>query len=352
MFDSMVSCYLQQWMQQLIADYTHLEALRISSDANRYLPLMPAGNLLSLRHVELALSNDLDRLEPFLIGLSFCSKLEALKITDTNVNLSSSKSDVPCFSIFGAASLRQIELLGVVPGIMVQLPSQCLLRLSASQHYSSHPWESYQNSIKDFISVLWLHQQSSEAWPAGLQDYSRLQYLQLTCTDVIELSLADMIHIPHVRMDITGMASLLLTRGAWQSLEVHSRRELFLTFSDVDAFVRGTQNFLFSGGSSLAFSKAAFAPIQDACKEQGKPCYECQYRDRLDDYNLVLRMSNREDMMHADEPRVPHPYYDAPDACHHVSDSSWSWIRVKNKHLVDADDFWPNNSVHNWAAGE
>jgi len=246
MFDSMVSCYLQQWMQQLLADYTHLEALRISSDANRYLPIMPAGNLLSLRHVELALSNDLDRLEPFLIGLSFCSKLEALKITDTNVNLSCSKSHVPCFSIFGAASLRQIELLGVVPGIMMQLPSQCLLRLSASQHYSSHPWESYQDGIKDFTSVLWLHQESSEAWPAGLQDYSRLQYLQLTCTDVIELSLADMSHIPHVRIDVTGMASLLLTRGAWQSLEVHCRRELFLTFSDVDAFVRETQHFLFS----------------------------------------------------------------------------------------------------------
>ncbi len=338
-------------MQQLLADYTHLEGLRISFNANRYLPIMPAGNLLSLRHVELALSDDSDQLEPFLIGLSFCSKLESLKITHTNVNLSGTMSHVPCFSIFGA-SLRQIELLGVVPGVVVQLPSQCLLRLSASQHNASHLWESYQDSIKDFTSVLWLHQESPEAWPAGLGNFPRLQYLQLTCTDVIELDLSDMSHIPHVRMDVTGMASLLLTGGAWQSLEVHSRRELFLTFSDVDAFVRGTQQFLFSGGSSLAFTKAALAPIKDACKGQGKPCFHRQYRNRLDDYNFVFRMSNRGDMMHAEKACVPHPYYDTPDACHLVSDSSWSWIRVKNKHLVDADDFWPKNSVHNWAAGE
>ena len=341
-------------MQQLLADFTHLEALRISSDANHYLPSMPAGNLLSLRHVELALSDDPDRLEPFLIGLSFCSKLESLKITDTNVNLSGSMSHVPCFSIFGPASLRQIELLGVVPGIMIRLPSQCLLRLSASQHSPSHLWESYQDSIKDFTSVLWLHQESSEAWPAGLQNFSRLQYLQLTCTQVIGLDLADISHIPHVRMDVTDLAILNLTGGAWQSLKVHSRHELFVTFSDVDAFVTGTQQFLFSGGRSLAQLKAAFAPIEDACKKQGVPYYQCQYRDRLDDYNFVVRMSNREDMMHAEEPCVPHPYHDAPDACHSHgdSDSSWSWIRVKNKHLVNADDFWPKNSVHNWAAGD
>ena len=92
--------------------------------------------------------------------------------------------------------------------------------------------------------------------------------------------LADLQHIPHVRITLASIEDLQLTAGSWQTLEILDLDELHITISDMDSFVRDTREFTFMSESLHGASHVVMEQVQDACLRQGKACYMSKHKNK------------------------------------------------------------------------
>ena len=166
-------------------------------------------------------------------------------------------------------------------------------------------WEEEWIGEQRNLAALWLvdwREGNQPGWPAGLELLSRLQYLQYKCDGSMDQDLALLKAIPHVDLRIGGTASLSLTDGVWQSLNVHAK-DLRIAFTDVDAFVRGTEKSIFHSTGAVHISQPICEAVRGSCSRQLKACYQCTYRRRSRGVPDI-RLCNCEDVMRMEPLRL------------------------------------------------
>ena len=114
---------------------------------------------------------------------------------------------------------------------------------------------------------------SFEEWLPVILRFSKLQGLEVSLKGNSGLDLADLRHIPHVKLVVYDSDELSLTAGSWESLEVMHLGELELAISDVDSFVRDTKSFTVMSESWYGEpSRLLRKEIRAACSRLGKTC--------------------------------------------------------------------------------
>ena len=342
---------LQQWKQALLWGSVNLEALMIQANAAPCPPVL--GCLPKLRYLELSLGSSEAWLGHFFVDVSFCSCLESLRILEPYLDFGLESSQLPEVQLSALPRLKRVELVGWFPEMEFYLPPDCELCVTVACGKMCS-WEEQWKIMQKHLTVLSLSDMGLQEWPAGVERLSRLQYFSLQCMDFLEQDLAVLKAIPHVRLHPYGMASLTLTDGSWQSLKVHGSNGLCITFTDVDAFVRGTERFLFVSTGDVGISQPMCASIRQACSRQFKGFFQCRYRYNYPDYPHTVRLSNSEDMMRL-EPSYSGrtvPSGGLHDGYAGTPADSPLWERLTVKHLVNQEDFWPKWDPHKWVFGE
>ena len=254
--------------------------------------------------------------------------------------------------------LKRVELTGWQPSEadFFSLPPHCELCVTVASKtlFEEEDWEAMQGHLT-VLSLSYIGHQSLQAWPEGFERLSRLQYFMFECRRSLNLDLAELKAIPHVDLYIGGRASLTLTDGAWQSLEVHGRRGLCINFADVDAFVRGTRRFsLTSSGGDILFSQPMCSSVREACSRQSKSCYQCGFVSEFRWRPYTVRVSNCKKMMQLE------PSWDgelAPSGGLHdgyagTHEDSPLWRDLLVRFLACKEHFWPSWAPHAWVFGK
>ena len=331
---------IQQWTQALLWGLDNLEALTIPADTAPCSPVL--GCLPKLRFLELMLWWPGAWLEQFCIDLSFCSCLESLELGQLDLVEGSWK----LFEVqLGALpNLKHVELTGCFPGTEFHLPPECKLCVTVACHKDC-PWKEEWRAMQRHLTVLVLNDLGVQEWPAGLEQLSRLQYLRLKCSTLLGQDIAVLKAIPHVAVFIEGFADLTLSDGAWQSHEVHGTRTLRIKFSDVDAFVRGTEHFLFVSDGQICQSMCAV--IRAACSRQSKSCYQtrCRATIRLSNWEVVICSK------HSVLGQIT-PSGGLHDVSAGTPETSAPWECARNNSLVSEGQFWPTWNPHKWVFGK
>ena len=117
---------------------------------------------------------------------------------------------------------------------------------------------------------------------------SGLQLLELQCTGLHHQDLAALQRIPHVCLGFTEYTTLLLTSGSWRSLVIRGKAGFNVDFSDVDAFVRGTERFLFKCPSQEA--GGLYRILRAACVRQRVACHKCEHSPPSHEEHTILSM--------------------------------------------------------------
>ena len=245
---------VQQWTHALLRAAISLEALKITATSAPCSPVL--GFPPNLKYVELRLQEPQECLGSFFVDLRFCSCLESFKITQyDHLTYETDPQKLPEVQQDCLPNLKRVELMGWLPGTEFTLPPHCKLRVEV-ECGASLPWKEQWRAMQGYLTMLLLDESGLKGWPAGLERLSQLMYLELRCTGFRGDDLAVLKAIPHVDLFLDGVASLILSNGTWQSLKVESSHALCVTFADADAFVRGTERFLFaSTGNTKDFSQ-------------------------------------------------------------------------------------------------
>ena len=274
--------YFQRWMSALLLASTRLTSLSLRTDGA---PGPPVLGFLTLQHLDLTVGSDGPWLSAVIADLSFCSHLQTLKVAQMDLyhdHENHPPMRLPNLLLQDVASLKSLELTGFYPTEEFTLPAGCVLRLSVIVE-ECHQWRQVQ-SLGCHISMLYLVDFELQAWPAGLEEMSALQNLELYCTSMQEQDLAALQHIPHVFLQFLEYSTLLLTdvtsSGSLQSLKVSGKVGFNVRFSDIDAFVKGTQ-FIFKSAGQEA--ESMYRALRAACTRQGVGCYECEHTERDED---------------------------------------------------------------------
>ena len=271
--------YFQRWMSVLLLGSTYLSSLSLNSDG---IPWPSVLSLLTLQHLELTIDSDGPWLSALTADLSFCSHLQTLKIRQKYLSYEDSyypPMSLPNLLLHDLASLKSLELIGLYPRYQFTLPAGCLLRLIVVVK-NCLQWDRVQK-LGCHVSMLTLVFWTLQAWPAGLQRLSALRYLELYCMSMQDQDLAALQNIPHVFLEFIEYSTLVFTNAksnrSLQSLRICGVAGFNVTFSDVDAFVKGTQ-FIFKSGSRER--KDMYIALRAACTRQGVACYECEHTER------------------------------------------------------------------------
>lgn len=239
---------LRQWKQVLLWGARNLEALMMTANAAPCPPVL--GCLPQLKYLELTLQQTEAWLGCFFVDLSFCYCLESLKITHSEeVDHDVECSMLPQVQLNSLPRLKRVELMGWYPEAEFSLPQDCELCVNVT--FGQCVWGERWDAVQEHLTVLSLSYvavRNLQTWRDGFDRLSRLQCFIFECAGSLTLDLAELKAIPHVELYVGGTARLSLTDGAWQNLEVNGRHGLRITFTDADAFVRGTQRFLLLSG--------------------------------------------------------------------------------------------------------
>ncbi len=265
---------VQQWMQALLWGLDSLEALTMCTDTAPCPPVL--GCIPKLRYLELKLWQPGAWLEHFFVDLSFCSCLESLKLGQPALDSGYDIWKLPEVQLSALPNLKRVELTNCFPNTDFHLPPDCELCVSV-KYDKECPWEEVWTGMQGHLAVLTLIDFWLPKWPVGLEQFSQLQYFQMECTTFLGQDLAVLKAIPHISLAVDGMADFSLTDGAWQSFGVHGMGGLKLDITDVDAFVRGTQRFLFISSDNLELSQQLLTLIRAACSRQFESCYQCKH---------------------------------------------------------------------------
>ena len=306
--------YLQHWMSALLLGATKLTSLSVATDC---VPWTPVLGLLSIRHLELTMNEIKPWTDLIMADLSICSCLESLRITENmEGGMGGTSMELPELFLHDLATLKSVDLLGWFPGDYFTLSPGCLLRLAVTMEASAQ-WEKWQMSGRP-ISMLSLECMELQIWPAGVPEMSGLRYLSLYCKRMQDQDLAALHYIPHVDLVFKDFSTFSLTSGSWQSLQIWSKAGIYITFSNVDAFVRDTQRFRFdctsqeAGGMSLV--------LRAACLRQGVPCHAYKQTRANTERVLVNRLSNAK-VCRASADRQAAPY--VQDECPSCPNGFW-----------------------------
>ncbi len=346
-----VAGLVQQWTQALLWGSDKLEALMISANLAPCPPVL--GCLPKLRYLELRLWQPGAWLEHFFVDLSFCSCLESLKLGQPALDPPYDIWKLPEVQLSALPSLQRVELTNCFPNTKFHLPPDCELCVSVL-HNQDYPWEEVWRGMQGHLTVLSLIDLWLSRWPKGLEQLSRLQYLRMECRPFLGQDLAVLKAIPHVNLEIDGMAELSLTDGTWQSLEVHGMGGLRLDLGDADAFVRGTERFLFILSGRLELSQPLFTSIKAACSRQFKSCYQSKHGYPQNDTAHTVRLSNCEDVMRLEPSSNGKltPSGGVRDGYAGTPETSPIWHQLGYKSLVSKEQFWPTWEPHKWVFGQ
>ena len=279
--------YLQPWILALLLGATKLTSLSMRSDGIPYTPVL---GLLSIRQLELTMNWVKPWLDVITADLSLCSCLETLKISENlDGGWDCESMALPDLFLHDVPTLKSVELLGWYPNRKFTLPQGCLLRLAVILDTRAQ-WDRWQTK-RCPMSMLHLKRMKMRSWPAGLQSMSGLRYLYLHCTRMRDQDLAALQNIPHVSLEFHKFSTFLWTRGSWQSLEIWGRdRGFSIRFSNIDAFVRGTELFSFVCSSQKAGEM--YSDVRAACMRQGVACHECEHTEGYPKKVKVARLRN------------------------------------------------------------
>ena len=279
---------LQCWTLALLVKSTKLELLSVYTDG---IPWLPVLGLLHIRHLELIMKDVKPWLDVILTDLSLCSCLETLKIADERVDNNYHSKRLPDLLLREVATLKSVELVGWYPKQEFTLPQGCVLRLAAVL-CTPALWEELQARGCP-LSMLYLACIQLQAWPRGVPLMSDLQYLELYCSSMHNQDLAALQHIPHLCLRFEKYSTFHMISGTWRSFQITGDGGLSIKFSNVDAFVRGTERFLLECGNSAETEKL-YKVLRAACMRQGVGCHECTHLRTLQwrTDELIVCLSN------------------------------------------------------------
>ena len=345
-----LACLLRRWKLALLRGARSVEALKISAEVAPCPPVL--GYLSELKYLEIALPRISDDWVDHLFDdLSFCYSLKASRITQAPD--SDGYGDLPEIQLNTLPNLKRFELVEMFPGAGFSLPPNCELCVTLTSE--SFEFEEQWKAVQRHLKVLTLADMGDLdlTWQAGFERLSWLQYFKFESGEPLTLDLAELMAIPYVELHLDSPSNLTLTDGAWQTLEVHGREGLCINFRNAEAFVRGTQRFLFVSIGSAATSQPMCASIREACSRQSKSCYQCGYMWQSRQLYAV-RMSNCKEVMRLE------PSHDgriAPSGGLHdgyagTPEDSPLWECLSHKHLACQADFWPEWDPHGWVFGQ
>ena len=264
--------HCRMWQDQLLLSAPNLTVLSLRLHAY-YAPKLWK---LPLRHLELVEAAEQPWLMRFLEDVRHITTLESLTIC-----FQDSHGPLPDFQMESSNNLKHFKLQRRLPTGKFSLPGDCLLHLTCYCGPKCK-WERHSQAIERHTSVLRIGVERLEAWPAGIQHFSKLQCL------VIELSfgwsggpayteplrLTELQHIPHVRLvDFARKMPLRLTAGSWQSLDI--RGALYLDIADIQTFLEGTKKFTLDIAHKNGNQQDTAAAISSACHSSGVKHYDC-----------------------------------------------------------------------------
>ena len=304
----------QHWRDQLLLSTPNITYLSLPLSV--YTP--PDLKELPLQHLELSEVHPSKQawLVEFLKELRRNTTLESLTMSSWRY-----LEPMPGIQLESVKSLRHVKLRELLPTEALSLPRKCLLHLDLSfnWNWASH-WASHSQTIEQHTLVFRICGERLNSWPTGIRQFSILQLLNVLmpirpASGYNEsLDLADVQHIPHVRLiDYMGRVLLTVTAGSWQSLEICGVQ--CITFKDIGAFLEGTKCFAFEF-SRFEEAQGPLAIICSACRSLG-----VQYHK-----HSAIAISTAETM-------VQYYYKDKHDE---VKNHQW---------LCDEDTLWPKDPL-------
>ena len=222
------------------------------------------------------MSSSTEWLEGFLGDVSRCSTLESLRIVydgalEPPYDVPESMQ-LPDMHLLGMPSLMRVRLDNCLPGHELALPADCSLFLDALAIDGS-TWKLQWEKLQHHTRVLQLDYFGNMQWPEGILSFSNLQYLGLDMEAIWSIDVAELQHIPHVRITTDATRCLHLAGGSWQTFEVFHFGRLRIVITDVESFVRNTRDFTFMSEVHHDTSHAVMKSVSDACLRQGKACH-------------------------------------------------------------------------------
>ena len=316
--------HLQHWIPTLLLGSSKLASLSIVADC---VPWTPVLGLLSIRHLQLTVDQIMPWTDIVMADLSFCSFLETLKITESMEEgmMWCIEDWLPDLFLRDVVTPKSMELIGRYPKVNLTLPPGCLLRVAVIVMASAQ-WNHWQK-MGFSTSVLHLKclQLRPGAWPIGIQGMSDLRYLSLSCDGRMQnQDLAALQHIPHVNLRFNEDSTFLLTSRFWESLQISGEAGFDVGFSNVDAFVRDTRQFLFECTSQEV--GGMYAALHAACMRQGVACYKCVHAEGYYKQVRVAQFSNMK-------------------VCRTPSGVQGATPNVDHRCLLDVDGCWPSRAA-------
>ena len=260
--------------ESLTALSTHISAIPSSPAMLQYLPL---------RHLEVAVTSSATHwLDEFFCDVSCSCSLESLKIVcdPANEPADTESMQLPSMHLSSMPSLKHVRLDNCLPVHELSLPDDCALFLDVvccvgiKWHEHSEKFQSHTKVLR-LASALPTHDYA--VWPVAIQDFTNLTYLELDMTGIWCPDLADLRHIPHVRViaDNQASAKLQLTGCSWQTFELFQFGHPTVNTTDVDSFVNHTSSFTLMSEYQPGASGTLMQKVGDACQRYRKTCHDC-----------------------------------------------------------------------------
>ena len=248
----------------------------------RTIPRSPAMlQYLPLRHLEVNISGwKVSWFEGLFADVSCSRSLESLKIvykdnSDPAAMIESAL--LPSMNLCSMPSLKHVRLDSCLPVHELSLPDDCALVLDVVCGVTTK-WHEHSEKFQRHTIVLRLASatlpRDCAVWPVTIQEFTRLQYLELYMTGSHCQHLADLRHIPHVKVIADDQANLQLTGCSWQTFELFQFGKLQVDIADVNSFVRDTRSFTFMSESQPGASNTLMQRVGDACQRQRKTCHD------------------------------------------------------------------------------
>ena len=204
----------QPWVQKLLLGAGRLAAL---STHLRTIPRPPIKQLPHLWHLEVSVSLKSDYgLDMVLDDVSRCRSLESLGIV---FDASKEAIGLPSMYLQGMPRLKHVRVGSCLPGYDLALLAYYSLFLDAL-HTDDPVWQMHWETVQRYTRVLRLDYKHDWQWPQGIQSFPNLQYLELIMHYTHGMDLADLQHIPHLRVIMDDFSDMRLTAGLWETLEL------------------------------------------------------------------------------------------------------------------------------------
>ena len=327
----------QPGVEKLLSACPYLTALAAPA---RTLPRSGILQDFPLQHLELVLSGVTEHWpEDLFQDISCCHTLEVLRIIGDKQEVSCDSMRLPSMHLQSMPCLKHIRLEDCLPVMEFSLPAGCslFLDLSCSEDLE---WLEHVSKFEAHATVLRLSTSSYGELLPGILKLSKLQGLEISLKGNSGLDLADLRHIPHVKLVVHDSEELSLTAGSWETLEVMHLGELVLDISDINCFVRDTRSFTIMSESWYGEpSRLLRKEIRAACRRLGKAHYVCKHHG--DNFGMKftyitlstsLEVARRCPMNLDKDDNEETPIY-----------TSSSLQRMLGQTLFDSIDFWPRD---------